>query len=67
MSNRILGIGIFGTIGAGLCCFTPLLPIVLGGIGLTSLLEVLYRDAVLLPILAGFLALTGYAFWRRKQ
>jgi mercuric ion transport protein len=67
MSNRLLGIGVVGTIVAGLCCYTPLLPVVLGGVGLTAMLDILYRDAVLLPILAGFLALTGYAFWRRKR
>jgi len=30
-------------------------------------LGVVYSDAVLLPILAGFLILTGYAIWRQKQ
>ena len=67
MKNKLLVLGVGGTILAILCCFTPLLPIVLTALGLTGLLGVLYNDAVLLPILAGFLILTGYALWRHKQ
>ena len=67
MKNKLLVLGVGGTILAILCCFTPLLPIVLTALGLTGLLGVLYNDAVLLPILAGFLILTGYALWRQKQ
>ncbi len=67
MKNKLLALGVGGTILAVLCCFTPLLPIVLTALGLTGLLGVLYNDAVLLPILAGFLILTGYALWRQKK
>lgn len=67
MKNKLLALGLGGTVLAVLCCFTPLLPIVLTALGLTGLLGVLYNDAVLLPILAGFLILTGYALWRQKQ
>ena len=67
MKNKLLALGLGGTVLAILCCFTPLLPIVLTALGLTGLLGVLYNDAVLLPILAGFLILTGYALWRQKQ
>ena len=67
MKNRLLAFGIGGTLLAALCCFTPLLPIVLTALGLTGLLGVLYNDAVLLPILAGFLILTGYAVWQRRK
>lgn len=67
MKNRLLAFGIGGTLLAALCCFTPLLPIVLTALGLTGLLGVLYNDAVLLPILAGFLSLTGYAIWQRRK
>lgn len=66
MKNRLLTLGLGGTVLAALCCFTPLLPFVLTGLGLTGFLGVLYNDAVLLPILAGFLILTGYAIWRLK-
>lgn len=67
MKSKLLGLGIGGSVFAALCCFTPLLPIVLTGLGLTGLLSVLYNDAVLLPILAGFLILTGVAVWRLKK
>ncbi len=67
MKNKLLALGLGGTVLAILCCFTPLLPIVLTALGLTGLLGVLYNDAVLVPILAGFLILTGYALWRQKQ
>ncbi len=67
MKNKLLALGLGGTVLAILCCFTPLLPIVLTALGLTGLLGVLYNDAVLLPILAGFLILTGYALWRQKK
>jgi len=66
MKNKLLAFGVGGTILAILCCFTPLLPVVLTALGLTGLLGVVYSDAVLLPILAGFLILTGYAIWRQK-
>jgi mercuric ion transport protein len=32
-----------------ICCFTPVLPAVLTGIGTAGLIDTLYRDAVLLP------------------
>jgi mercuric ion transport protein len=67
LKNKLLTLGLGGTLFAILCCFTPLLPIVLTALGLTGLLGVLYNDAVLLPMLAGFLILTGYATWREKK
>ncbi len=67
MKNKLLSIGVSGTILAALCCFTPFLPIVLGALGFAGLLDLIYSDAVLLPVLAGFLGLTGYALWRRKR
>ncbi|MEP4198728.1 MAG: mercury resistance system transport protein MerF [Aliishimia sp.] len=67
MKNKMLTLGITGSLLALLCCFTPFLPVVLTGLGFTGLLGVLYTDAVLLPILAGFLGLTGLAIWRRRR
>lgn len=67
MKNKLLALGIGGTVLAVLCCFTPLLPIVLTAFGLTSLLSVVYNDAVLLPMLAAFLILTGYALWQQMK
>ena len=67
MKNRLFVFGPAGTVLAAVCCFTPFLPIFLTVLGLTGFLGVLYNDAVLLPILAGFLILTGYALWRQKK
>ena len=67
MKSKLLVVGLAGTVLAALCCFTPLLPVVLTALGMTGLLGVLYNDAVLLPMLAGFLILTGYAIWRQKK
>jgi mercuric ion transport protein len=62
--NKLLRIGVAGTVVAALCCFTPILVILLGTIGLASLVG--YLDYVLFPALAFFLALTIYALWRRQ-
>ena len=67
MKNRLVKFGLAGTVLTGLCCFTPILPVVLAGLGLSGLIGVLYTDAVLLPLLVGFLTLTGYAIWRQKK
>ena len=67
MKSKLLAFGLVGSGIAALCCFTPVLSIVLTSLGLTGLLGILYNDAVLLPILAGFLMLTGYGIWRQKK
>lgn len=62
--NRLLKLGIVGSIIAALCCFTPVLVILLGSVGLSALVG--YLDIVLLPALGVFLAITAYAFWKRR-
>ena len=57
--------GIAGTVIAALCCFTPVLVILFGVVGLSALVG--YLDYVLLPALAFFLGLTIYAVYRRKK
>ena len=64
-NETMLKIGIIGTVVAALCCFTPVLVILLGAVGLSAVIGVL--DFVLLPSLAMFLALTGYALWKRQS
>ena len=64
-NERLLKIGIAGSVIAALCCFTPVLVILLGALGLSAWLG--WLDMVLLPALALFLALTGYALWKRRQ
>ncbi len=57
--------GVTGTIIIALCCFTPVLVILFGAVGLAALVG--YLDYVLFPALAFFIALTIYALWRRQQ
>ena len=62
--NALLRFGIAGSAVAALCCFTPVLVLLLGALGLSALVGIL--DYVLLPVLAIFIAITGYAVWKRK-
>jgi mercuric ion transport protein len=61
--DHLLTIGLTGTVIAALCCFTPVLMILLGAVGLSA--AVGYLDYVLLPALGVFFAITAYALWRR--
>lgn len=63
-NSKLLKLGIIGTVIAALCCFTPLLVVLLGVVGLSSIIG--YLDFVLMPALVFFLALTVYAVWRRQ-
>ncbi len=49
MARFLAWFGGGGTVLGLVCCFTPLLPLVLGAVGATGLVSVLYRDSVLLP------------------
>ncbi len=62
-NDTLLKFGIVGTVIVALCCFTPVLVILLGVVGLSALIG--YLDLVLLPALAVAIAITAYAFWRR--
>ena len=48
-----------------LCCFTPLLVVLFGVVGLSAVLG--WLDYVLLPALAVFIGITLYALWRRRR
>jgi mercuric ion transport protein len=63
-SKRLLATGIVGTVVAALCCGTPVLAVVLGALGLSAWLA--YSDYVVLPTMIVFIAITGYALWRRR-
>lgn len=64
MSDRALfKIGLIGTVIAALCCFTPILVVLLGFVGLSAITG--YLDIILLPALAFFVSLSTYAFWRK--
>lgn len=63
-SNGLLKVGIIGTIIVALCCFTPILVILFGAIGLAAIVG--YLDIVLFPALGIFILLTIYALWRKN-
>ncbi len=66
MSDRtLLCIGLGGTAIAALCCFTPLLVIVLSALGLVSVIG--WLDIVLIPMLGVFLLIAGYALWKMRR
>ena len=63
--KTILKTGITGSVIAIICCFTPVLVILFGAVGLSALIG--YLDYVLLPALAIFAGLTTYGLWRRHR
>ena len=63
--RKLLGTGIAGTVIAALCCFTPVLVVLLGAVGLSAALG--WLDYVLFPALAFFIGLTVYAVYRRQK
>lgn len=64
-NSTLLKMGIGGTIIVALCCFTPILLILLGAVGLGALKG--YLDYVLMPALIAFIGLTIYAVWRKQK
>lgn len=65
VKDRTLQVGIVGSLIAAICCFTPALVILLGAVGLSTMIG--YLDFVLFPALVIFLAITGYALWKRNK
>ena len=65
MQDKLLLTGIIGTVVAALCCFTPVLAVLLGSVGLSAVLGAL--DYVLIPALLIFVGITVYAVIRRSR
>ena len=63
-NNKLLTTGLIGTAISALCCFTPVLIIFLGTVGLSEIIG--YLDYVLLPALGIFVLIAIYAFWKRS-
>ena len=61
---KLLGVGIAGIVITAVCCFTPLLVIVLGSIGLVAWANNRWLDVILLGLLAFFMLLTAVAVIR---
>jgi mercuric ion transport protein len=62
--KKTIKIGAIGSSIMALCCFTPLLVIALGTVGLSAWL--VWLDFVLLPGLAIFLVILGVGIWQLK-
>lgn len=56
--NSALWIGAIGTVIAAVCCFTPVLVMLLGVLGLSALVG--YVDLLLLPLLGVFVLILIY-------
>ena len=65
MKDRtLIGVGVIGAAFAALCCFTPVLVVLAGVVGLSAITG--YLDYALLPALVLFIGLTIYAVLRRR-
>ena len=62
--NRLLKRGLIGSAVMALCCFTPILVILLTTVGLSAIIG--YLDIVLLPALGIFILITFYALWKMR-
>lgn len=62
-SNGLLKTGLIGSVIAAICCFTPVLIVMLGVVGLGAITG--YLDYVLLPGLVVFVGITIYALVRK--
>ena len=63
--RSLLRVGITGTVIAIICCFTPVLVVLLGVVGLSAALG--WLDYVLLPALAVFVGITLYAMTKVRK
>lgn len=62
-SDRLLKWGLGGALFAALCCFTPLLVVIVAGVGLSALTG--WLDYALFPLLFFSLAVVAQALWLR--
>jgi len=65
LGSQIFRVGIIGTIVTAVCCFTPVLPFILGAIGISRF--VIYLDMVLMPLLAIFAGIAIFGFLKRRS
>jgi mercuric ion transport protein len=62
--TRLLIVGIIGSVVAALCCFTPILALLLAAVGFSAATR--YLDCVLLPAIVIFVGVTIYALVRSR-
>lgn len=63
-NDTLLKKGIVGSAMAAICCFTPILVIMIAGVGLSAFAG--WLDYGLFPMLFGSLGVVAYAFWLRN-
>ena len=63
-NKKLLCTGATGTVITAICCFTPVLAVLLGALGLSAWLG--WIDYVLFPALAAFPGITVYAAHHRQ-
>jgi len=64
--KKLLKTGLIGSAVMAVCCFTPVLVLIMGAVGLSALVG-WWLDLVLFPALALFLVMAGYGFYRLRQ
>ena len=64
-NQTLLRTGLLGTAITAVCCFTPVLVILLGALGLSAAIG--WLDYVLFPLLAVFVGITVYALVQRAR
>ena len=64
-NTKLLGTGLAGALLSMLCCFTPVLVIMLSAVGLTAFVAKL--DYVLIPVFVASIALVVFALVRRRR
>ncbi len=62
--KKLLRVGIVGTVIAAVCCFTPLLVLLVVGVGLSVIVG--WLDYALFPALFASMGLTAYALYLRS-
>jgi mercuric ion transport protein len=64
VGDKCFKAGLWGSIVAAICCFTQVLVVALGLVGLAAITP--YLDYVLFPLLGLFLILALYGWWKKK-
>ena len=64
-NSKLLKTGVVGLVVTALCCFTPILVVLFGALGLSAIIG--WLDYILLPLLAFFIGLCIYAVLKRNS
>lgn len=64
-NTKLIGTGVAGALLSILCCFTPVLALLLGALGLTAFVAKL--DYVLVPVFLASIGLVIFALLRRRR